>query len=285
MKKLFQNKKALWIACLALAGIAAVLQACAVLFCYEPNTNYFYSKNPLPLLAVICAILGAVSGSLAAFATDPTKLSRDPFSHQSIPAPSSFGFLAVVVLFLTSKQAATSKITAYLVPLTAVALLYSALYAIKPLRKRKTLFALLGFGTLLSIVLLTAYYYFDVTVEMNAPLKLSVQTGLLFALVYYTQEIRYLLGNEHPRAYLCLSACTVSVGSLSAVAAPIAYATGKLDRTDYAAGGLLVFCIVLTVLTRISTLYRAIPEETTTDMHEVTEATAPDTDGNGEKEA
>ena len=279
MKKLLKNTKFLWLACFAFAGVSAVLQVCAVLLCYEPDANYFFNKNPLPMLAVICAFLGAICGSLAARATDVDKLAPSPFSEHPIPAPSAFGFLTVLVLFLTSKQAATSKMTSYLVPLTAVALLYSALYAVKPLRKHKTLFVFLGFGTLLSIVLLTAYYYFDVTVEMNAPLKLSIQTGLLFALVYYTQEIRYLLGIERPRAYLLLSVWMLSVGSLSTIAVPVAYFTGKMDRTDYAAGGLLVFCILLTVLTRLNTLLRT---KTTAASFEEAEEASRDTDGNGD---
>ena len=96
--------------------------------------------------------------------------------------------------------------------------------------KNQYAIALSGFSTVIGCILLCGYYYFDATLEMNAPLKVSVLTGLLFAMMLYTGEIRVLIGTPMPRAHLLFSVCTLGLGSLSALPIPVAYLAGKFDR-------------------------------------------------------
>ena len=87
--------------------------------------------------------------------------------------------------------------------------------------------------------------------EMNSPVKVTVQTALLFAMLYYTAELRYLLDRRKPRLYLALAMLTLASSALSAVAIPVAFCLGHLSRMDYLAGAILTLGIAVTVLLRI----------------------------------
>ena len=212
------------------------------------------------LLALILAILGAVAGSVAAVMTDRQALRSTIFGAKNFPAPLAFGAVAAAFLFLlyqlTSKRADASislfdVITAVCLILTVA---YAVLTSIRKTVETGALAAFLGIFAVVACILLNAYYYFDVSIEMNAPLKTATQVGLLCAMVYFTGEIRYLLGTPMPRTILMLGAWLISLGALSALAVPVAFFAGKLDRPDYLAGALLSLSAALTALFRLHTL-------------------------------
>lgn len=266
MNKTFKKRSLLWLGFALCSLASALLQTIAVLTAYEASANYFRNGSPLPTLAAVFAILGTVLGTAASFLTSQEELAESPFGTRPIHAPATLGFLAVaIVLPLSTHQTTLGNISAIF---SAIAILYSVSFLFIKRNKKNDIIVFLGFAAVLTCILITAYYYFDHAVEMNAPLKVSTQTGLLFALLYYTGELRYLIGTARPRVFLMLASWAISIGSLSALSVPVAFWTGKIDRADYAVGGFLVFCIVLTALARMITLLRPRKTEATDNIDE-----------------
>lgn len=254
------------------SALAAILQTLAVLISYDPTANYFQRGAILPTLAVSLAIAGTVCGTLAARMTDTTTLNDSPFSESIVIPYAAIGFLltAIVLPF----NAPTERMTLTLV--TSVFLVLAALFhiflCIPSIRqKHATALSFLGYAAILGCILAMAYFYFDVSVEMNAPLKVAVQTGLITSMLGYVGELRYLLEKPMPRMYLTVLSWAISLGSLSAIAVPVAMIAKKLPRIDYASGALLVLCIVTTQILRMRTLLH-VPNTNEND-------TANDTDG------
>ena len=245
--------------------LGAVLQCLAVLLSYHANSNYFDRGSLLPILAIIFALLGAVCGTVSAILTKSTELRNEPFSKGFSLSPMVIGFVAVAAIFIRLDFQISTVITAALLLLAAI---YAVLASIPKLRKT-ALPIFTGFFAIAALVALNAHYYFDMTVEMNAPLKITTQIALLCIMISITGELRYLLNKQMPRTFLAVSAWVVSIGALSAIATPLAYLTGKTDRLDFAVGGVLILCGVLTSIFRMLILFRAptpIEEPTTINL-------------------
>lgn len=241
---------------LIFSSMAAVLQLIAAIAVLEKNSNYFASSSPLPILAVACALLGAACGTLAAYKTNCADLEKEPFSASALPSHlSAVGFLAVAVLFAQKSLTQANTLTSLITLVSLVAAVYAFLSAFSVVaRKSRTLLALLGFAAVLSCILANAYYYFDATMEMNAPFKVSLQTALLCASLYFTGEIRFHLKRKQPRFFLVLATWTVALGALSAPAIPIAFLIGRMDRADYAVGALSVLLLAVSAGMRMHAL-------------------------------
>ena len=263
MKQAFSKSRWLWLLFAVFALAACVLQAYAILTVYEVEEIYFKSASLYPFAALGCAVIAAVFGSVAAIRTAPAHPAATPFPRLAIPAPTLIGFLLSAIAIALSQNTMTNPIIR---PITVgfllIAALYSVLVQISFFRRRlRALTVLLGFGAVLATILINAYYYFDVSVEMNAPLKTTVQTAILFFLLYQVAELRYLLGDPQGRVYLMLSAWTVAFGSLVSIPLPLAYLTSRIDRIDYAVGGVLMLFVTATVVLRVLRLFHPSHEK------------------------
>lgn len=229
--------------------LAAVLQLVAILVSFEYATNYFSVGALLPAIAAIAAVIGGIVGIVAACLMPKEGFTASPFpKFDFFTFPAAFLFLAFGVTLLFSNDA-TESARALRAP-TIVACLLAAFYctlsALPTIRKsHKSLTALVGFAAPIACALTNAYYYFDLSVEMNAPLKYCVQVPLLFAMLYFLGEIRYLIGEPKPRFFLALSACTLASAALCAFAFPAAFLQGAITRFDYVMGALLVLAICI----------------------------------------
>ena len=272
MDKKTRLSSILRIALLACAGSAAILQALAVLISYSNESNYFDTGAILPILSAIFVIGGLICGTVAACMTDSNALHDTPFSERNeFPIP-AIGFVLTAILLPMHSPAERMTLTLVTSVLLILAALYSLLSARAAFRKQhEGLLAFLGMASVVGCILAAAYFYFDVSVEMNAPLKIAVQIGLITAMLCYTGEVRYLLGKPMPRVYLTVTSWTVAVGSLATLSIPIACATQKLPRTDYAGGALLVLCLVLTQILRMRTLLKAPAEDTVQETDSTTD--------------
>lgn len=240
------------------AAVAACLQCVAMLKAYSQAANYFSFGSPLPFIAVAFALVSALCGTVSAYLLPAEHVRSTPFSGKlasSLPAGLGFALSACLLLFYGVTQLALPA---------AIGLVLAAGYSIlcaSQLRQSHTsVVALIGFAAIVGCALTNAYYYFDQTMEMNAPMKVSIQTALLFAMLYYTGELRYLLGREKPRAFLILSYCTVAAGSLPSLSVILAYAFGTTERADYFAGAVLTLGITITVISRLLLLSDAQAE-------------------------
>lgn len=239
---------------LASASLAAVLQTVAMLVSYDARANYFLVWAPLPYIAVALTILAAVSGLLFAILGQKPK-NTSPFSKGILPSiPAALGMLVCTCLIFIFADGTLATVTAICLILAA---LYSVLCGTAVQKNHPSILCLLGFATVLAGALMNVLYYFDPTLEMNAPIKITVQTALLFAMIYYTAELRYLLEREKPRVYLALSLMTIAASALPAVSIPVAYTCGIITRVDCLAGAILTLGIAITVALRLYTIFTA----------------------------
>ena len=271
MKKQINRSFLLWLVFAIGAIAAAVMQTIGVMIAYGPDTNYFQADSPLPILAVIFSLISAVAGTLAAMTTKPSTLAAAPFGNRSYPTPAAFGFLfAAIVILLFNHNQLNPTVGTLAALFLALAVLYAILIGFPIAKAKASIVALLGFLAVIACILLTAYYYFDTSIEMNAPLKTATQTGILFSLILYTEEIRYLLDRARPRFYLSVCTWVVSIGALSTPAMLVGFLTDRIDRADYTAGAFLILCIMVTALIRIHTLLH--PQVPTTPDSEPTQS-------------
>ena len=248
MKKTF----CLRVAFVACAALSAVFQLLAVLLAHDAGTHYFERGSIFPTLSVIFAVVGAICATVAACMTHKSVMSPFPFSKTLSISPIALGFLAVAAVLILTQTTSLARITAILMILSAI---YELLIG-NPATQRSAPAIYLGLVSVVAMILLNAVYYFDVTMEMNSPFKVSVQIGLLFAMLARTSELRYLIGHPQPRMLLILSSWTVAIGAIPALSLPVAFFLQKTDRLDYAAGGFLVLCAVISSLLRIGALLK-----------------------------
>ena len=83
--------------------------------------------------------------------------------------------------------------------------------------------ALIGFANVVGCILLVGYFYFDSSMEMNAPIKISAMIGILFVALYYTYEVRALLGKPLPKLYTILTVSVTGIGVLASFPVTLAY--------------------------------------------------------------
>lgn len=266
--------RAIPLAAYVIAIAVTVLQSAAYALSYEaPKANYFTAGEPLPIIATVLALLGTLGG-IALLALLPKKTKHDV----TLPTPlasiaSALGFLGgSVTLFLSSNTKLSRATAILLLVATAYSLLIAFAKKLDPAIK-----ALVGFGTVLSCILLAAIYYFDKTLEMNAPVKLSAMIGLLAVMLYHTAELRCLLDKATPRLHRALSVILLSIGALSAIPFPVAMLLGKFDQTalyanapllaqayahpEYLASAWIILGACLTVAIRLWGLMIATEEE------------------------
>lgn len=232
---------------LALIGVSALLLTIAMLTVYEPNTSYFSANTPLPLLATLCALVGAACGIASALFITPAKTLSSPF-FPSAAFFSCIGFLFGGILLLFNSTRSQAPLTAFFF---FIAALYSLLSAFASPKAANSVTVILGFLTVIACALGNVYCYFDVSLEMNAPVKIILQTALLFTMIYYTAEIRFLLAREKKRFYLALAFCALAASAMGAISVPIAYFSGALNRTDYFALSVVLLGVAFSLLLRI----------------------------------
>ena len=254
------NKKQQWaLFCGRLVPIASAIatffMTFAVLFCYEKSSNYFEPNAIIPVLATIWAILGLFTAVIFAIIIPKEEItSHSPFTANltvALPAALGFGIGAILLVIEFAKTQSISTLV------TVLLLLLSAAYVL--LSETDRINSILGFIPPIAIAVLVGILYFDASLEMNAPLKVAVQTALLPLMLYFTTELRYLLNREIPRLYLALALISVTLASLCILAIPVAFLTGILENTNCLAGSLVVTGNIITILLKFKRHLYPIP--------------------------
>lgn len=229
MKKAFQNPRLYLLGSLITAVPTTVLQVLAYLKAYQaPSSNYFASDSLLPKASVAFALLGCALAIVGFFLQRKTDERSDALPHSYAPLASALGFLGGAGILLLSDSS-------NLVSVTAVCLILAAAYQILltfRVFQESAITAMIGFSTVVGCILTVGYYYFDSSLEMNAPVKIHVMMGLLLAMLCYTAELRFLLGIGKPKIFKLLSCATVCVGALTAIPLPVAFLAGCFDRAS-----------------------------------------------------
>ena len=229
------------------AGTATLLAAFATAFFYDKGANYFATNSILFSLATVIAILTFALAIATALMTPKENLvASSPFGTNlvvALPAAVGFGIGAI----FSALEFARSNSTLFLI--ATVLLLLSATHVLVCETERKN--PLLGFFPPVACALLIAILYFDISLEMNAPMKVVAQCALLPLMLYFATELRYLLDRELPRLYLALALGSIAAASMCAISVPMACLTGVLENTNCLASSLVVIGTNITLLLKL----------------------------------
>ena len=223
---------------LGLSGLTALLQTLAYLLNYEaPDANYFETSAVFPALATGLCVATVLAGSLAALLIPKGECPEPavwlgPRPHRVACAAAAVGFFAGAVVLAFSSTAVAARLA---IPLLLLGGVYELLSGWLPARSRIWA-GLTGFAAVLGCILVGAVYYFDTSLEMNAPVKVSVMIGVLCAMLFCTGEIRVLLGKPARRLLLLLGVWLLALGGLAALPVPLAALCGVFDRSTTPAG-------------------------------------------------
>ena len=228
-------------------GLAGTFQFLSALLSFDPNANYFLGGAILPIFAIVFALLGV--GSAVAFAF---------LDKEERPRASRFAFLPPAIFFcalfpaVLSFANGSSPIADRLAVVSAILLLLSALYCLLSIflndQKHRGILALLGFSPVLALASLALFFYFDKSIEMNSPLKVSLQAGLLFGMFLFLCELRRLLGRPLPKLLLGLRLSLFPIASLGSCLLVPLVITGGCKRLDYLFGALLLLSLQIALL-------------------------------------
>ena len=205
------------------ALIACIAQSIAYFKAYgSPLANYFSASSPLPKIAVGFAILTCVLGIVAVCLWKKDEIPMQSLIGDISSLPAAVGFLAGMILMLLSG----STVLTYAI---AVCFFFATHYHVIPAfrlinnRNERDTTALIGFSNVIGCILMIGYFYFDPSMEMNAPVKIGALIAILFVALYYTSEIRVLLGNPLPKFYTLAIVCTTGIGALASLPVALAY--------------------------------------------------------------
>lgn len=239
--------------------IATLLMSFGVLFSYDATSNYFESNAILPTLATVWMLLAFASAVIFAIITPMEELeSHSPFgSCIAIATPATLGFCAGGILLLIdfAKSAWAPSLAA------ALFLFLSAAHILLSETNRAIIF--LGYVPPIACILLLLVLYFDVSTEMNAPLKVATQCAIIPLMLYFTTELRYLLNRKIPRLYLALALCSNAMSSLCVLAVPVASIAGLGVNVKYLAASLTAIGLNITIALRLKRYLQPTPSPET----------------------
>lgn len=225
-----------------LSGAAMLAQLLAVIFSFTPQSNYFRVGAIFPTLAILFAIPAIVCGTLDAFLR--AKEATIPKAGSLAMLPAGIGFLISAIGLFTQSSSTLATISVFL---ALVAALYCILSAIKiPFGSTPRFF--LCFGAVAGCASLTIYHYFDFAVEMNAPLKLSIQIAALCAMLFFVGEARAILSKAASPIYRAVTFWTVLSGSIASIPTIVAFLLKKTDRIDYLTSAIALLGITVSAL-------------------------------------
>ncbi len=220
--------KILLIGSIVLGLIAAILMIVAFAD-YDPAvSNYFPQGSALPVVAVILTFLSVAVGMAAVIFSRH----KEPLFETSFPTgilfPAVFGSLLTGVFLLIEHHTVPGV-------LFILESLFLFLAGFSLGKRFSNIVVCFGFFAVAAHVSLIATYYFDMSVEMNAPVKELVIVGLLVSMLECTIEMRLLLKRSHTMLTPFLIILTAAFGTLSSFSLAIAYLQDKIPMDEYAA--------------------------------------------------
>jgi hypothetical protein len=270
--KIKQTAKApLLLATIACALPAILLQTVAFVVSYDQtSSNYFRVGSVLPTLAILSAILSMILGSALALLTErKMKKASTPMNNRFASAAQALGFLLSGIFLLLSGGGKFTVLCACMLQLSAIYPMFVRSFG----RTHSDAVAILGCLPVLSSAVLAGLYYFDNTLEMNAPLKLLVMIGVLLVMIYHLGELRCLLGRPMPNIFLVVSFCSFGLSSVAGLPVLLAALFGRfaidytprnaqllarvLAHPTYIAGAILIFGVGICAFLRALTLLDA----------------------------
>jgi len=242
---------------LILIAAAVLLRTLNLFLYYEADIGYYQHGAVLPFVLRALLLLATVLFAVLSFGAD-TLLSPKPhtaFSAVAITVGATFFVTALLRYCASATEITRPSIILFVTG--GFAAVYFILLGLHKLSASAALIT--GFGTILWFGCILVSSYFDVYVQMNAPLKLALLLACLGGMLLMLAEMRHICAVQKKRFYLfALSASTLYLCT-SAIPTLIADAAGLLPARDLAFADLP--CLALGLFGVIRLLGPFGPEE------------------------
>lgn len=229
----------LFIAAVPLSLLGALFLLLAYGTAFDPSvSHYFAAGSPFPALAGVCLALAIGCGIAGAILAKKVPESlKSPAVPSFAPLPAALGALGSAIWLFVSGNTVLGV-------LAVIASVFFTLCACSVAKLYGKYLLWGGFAAIAATIALNATYYFDMTLEMNAPTKILLQMALLAAMLFVTAECRLLTGRFDRLlipilTVFCLALCTCAgaadfyllfskkeVGSAYLAAAPLLLGAG-----------------------------------------------------------
>ena len=248
MQKLSKNLKVWLYASFILTGLAVVLLTVALFTDYDTSSGYFKTSILYSIFKgagiVICAL-----AALTIITTPKGELNGDAPLSAPVALPSAFlaltffcggmillgALLGLSMVRNTFTGIATADPT--LLGVGALFSFISAVYFILncfpqdgKLNERHALF---GFSVPIAVAIYLSISYFDLSVSMNAPIKLLTQLSLIFFMIWMLYELRVPLNKPMPRLYFAFGIIALFFAGAASVPYIIGIVAGIIKAPAY----------------------------------------------------
>ena len=253
-----------------------VLHTIMLFISFDKDIGYFQS-------GLISSITNALSVSVvvwffSALFFIPKKTMKADMPQEKTLVRAAYVFSAFInafgllyVMFNTVKAVESNQIITKTQMLSLLFLTLSILYfigkAFKIFKTDTTVF--FGFFIILQSITILADLYFDNNVQMNSPLKITMQLSLLFIMLYFLGDFRFDLKKPYPRVYLIISLSAFFVCSATSIPHVIAFFAGILDNKDYFVKNIYILISGLYIFIRSSLYVKHNITEAYTDQEKI----------------
>ncbi len=244
MQKISKKLKICFYSALAVAVLSVILLTVSVFTAYDTSENYLQNA-PLPIIFTCCTVIGVLFSVATLFIIPKGELSGD--SPLTLPVTVASGFCAITLLIaataiygaafdlggLASKFSGISSNPQPLLVvcgiLTLISVVYFVLNCFMTSEDRKYNLALVGFAVPVTAVLYVAISYFDISVSINAHIKILFHYSMISFMIWSLYELRTLIGKPMPRIYFAFGLITTIFSSVSSIPWLIGFVAGRLE--------------------------------------------------------
>lgn len=193
-----------------LALTCTALRTVAMYTSFDTDIGYFKggalstASDIISLVSIIAIIVLAMLTPKSTVTVSDLNRINTPFAYMQLgnAALLIVGSIIFLILYMQSKSVLDLLLVISGIP-AAVYFVTSYLYKKEIIKISATTVAGLGMLVILWALLCIAHVYFDNFVQMNSPIKNSIQFGFLSIMISMLADIRYLIGKPSPRFYLC----------------------------------------------------------------------------------
>ncbi len=119
-----------------------------------------------------------------------------------------------------------------------------------------------GLSTVILLALYSIYLYFDVSMPINAPAKITDQMAYMFAAIFFLYETRLSLGREKWRAYISFGFIAAMLTAYSSIPSIIIYIVNGTEISNSIYESVLTFALFIFITARILLTSDLINDET-----------------------
>ena len=226
---------------LILIAIAVLLRTLNLFLYYEADIGYYRAEAWLPVALRVMVSLATVLLIALPFFLEQTP---DPLPHSGTSAIAITVGAVFAITALLRYCASAPEITRPSILLFLMGGFAATFFILFALHKLSSLAALVtGFGTILWFGCILVSSYFDVYVQMNAPVKLVLLLACLGGMLLMLAEMRLACATQKKRFYLFALPASTLYLCLSAIPTLIADAAGLLPARDLAFADLPILAL------------------------------------------